>query len=138
MLTSDLTVVDNHASLTLPGTLGSKVYNQVATVANNASKRRIAATAGTTPQEIEISHEIKGTGFKARIRTMIRHKYTKVNQDTTLTEGVVPSASATLTFDRPVQSAGAITDVTFTDQIGALLDVVLTSGALAKILNQEF
>jgi hypothetical protein len=137
MLSQNLTVVDNHASLTLPGALGSKVYNQIATNIINQVYRRIAATANTTPQELKIQHAVSGAGFKARIRSSIRHDYTDLTKDTTLTDGVVPSSSLYLVMDRPVQSAGAITDTIVTNQLGALLDVILTAGQFAQLLNQE-
>lgn len=136
MFSNDLTVVDNHAALTLPGALGSKVYAQIAWPAP-ATARRIAATASTTQQLLVISHEVKGIGFKSRIRSLISHRYTKLDQDTSLTDGVVPSMTWNLTCDRPLQSAGAITDAIVGNNLGALLDVILTSGALAKFLNQE-
>jgi len=137
MFTSDLTVVDNHASLTLPGALGSKVYPQIPWPSATATARRIAATAGSTPQLLVIGHEVRGTGFRARIRSLIQHRYSKIDQDTSLTDGVIPSMTWGLTLDRPVQSASAITDAVIGNNLGALLDVILTSGALAKFLNQE-
>jgi hypothetical protein len=137
MLNADLTVVDNHASLTLPGALGSKVYAQIASAVNNETKRRIAATANSTPQTLRVSHTTSGVGFRARIRSLVRQEYSKIDQDTTLTDGVIPSCTAYLVIDRPVQSAGAITDTIVKNVIGALLDVILTSGQLDKLLNQE-
>jgi hypothetical protein len=138
MLTADLTVLDNHAGLTLQGSLGSKVYAQVAALLANSTLRRIAATASTTPQELTIGHSFTGgTGFKQRIRSVVRTSYRKVDQDTTLTDGVIPSMSTQLVIDRPVQSAGAITDTITINTLMALIDVVLTSGQLAKLLNQE-
>jgi hypothetical protein len=137
MLDANLTVVDSHSSLTLPGALGSKVYNQVVSVDPSQSIRRIAATATTTRQELLIKHTQKGTGFNARIRTEVRVDYKKLDQDTTLTGGVVPSESIYLVIDRPLQSGGAITDTVTKNNVGACLDVVLTSGALDKLLNLE-
>jgi hypothetical protein len=136
MFSSDLAVVDNHAALTLPGVLGAKTYPQIAWPAP-ATARRIAATSGTTPQVLIISHEVKGVGFRARIRSLISHRYSKLDQDPSLTDGVVPSMTWNLTCDRPLQSAGAITDAIILNNLGALLDVILTSGATAKFLNQE-
>jgi hypothetical protein len=137
MLTADLAVVDNHASLTLPGALGSKTYNQVTSTDPTQSVRRIAATATTTRQELKIKHTERGSGFNARIRSEVRIDYTKLDQDTSLTGGVVPSESVYLVIDRPVQSGGAITDTITKNNIGACLDVVLTSGAIDKLLNLE-
>jgi hypothetical protein len=138
MLSAALTVVDNHASLTLPGALGSKVYDQVTPANSNQTKRRIAATASTTQQELIISHQFTGgSGFHQRIRSMIRADYRDLTKDTSLTDGVVPSCSSYHIFDRPVQSASAITDVIMTNTIAVVMDVILTSGALAKLLNLE-
>jgi len=137
MLTANLTVVDNHSSLTLPGVLTSKVYNQVASAIANQLVRRIAATANTTPQTIIIGHQLTGKGFLARIRSTVRSNYSDLTKDTADTGGVVPSASAYMVWDRPVQSDGAITDAIIMNCIAAVCDVILTSGALAQLMNQE-
>jgi hypothetical protein len=137
MLTANLTVVDNHASLTLPGALGSKVYNQVASIIANQVLRRIAATANTTPQTLLIGHQSTGKGFAARIRSTVRANYSDLTKDLADVGGIVPSCSAYLVIDRPVQSDGAITDAIVTNCIGAVLDVILTSGQLTQVLNQE-
>jgi hypothetical protein len=138
MLTADLTVVDNHAGLTLAGALGSKVYAQVNPQSANTTLRRIAATANTTPQEMSIGHQLTGgTGYRQRIRSALRFTYRKVDQDTTLTDGVIPGMSAQFVLDRPVLSAGAISDVVLINVTMALIDVLLTSGQFAKFLNQE-
>jgi hypothetical protein len=137
MLTANLTVVDSHSGLTLPGTLGSKVYNQIAGTIANQVLRRIAATANTTPQTLLIGHQLSGKGFDARIRSTVRANYQDLTKDLDLTAKVIPSASAYLVIDRPVQSDGAITDAIVTNLIAAVADVILTSGALAQILNQE-
>jgi len=137
MLSANLTVVDNHASLTLPGALGSKVYNQVATQIANQLLRRIAATANTTPQTLLIGHQVTGKGFAARIRSTVRANYQDLTKDLADTGGIIPSASVYNVIDRPVQSDGAITDAIITNMFGAICDVMLTSGAFAQILNQE-
>jgi hypothetical protein len=137
MLTANLTVVDSHSGLTLPGALGSKVYNQIAGTVNNQVVRRIAATANTTPQTLIIGHQLTGKGFDARIRSTVRMNYLDLTKDLDLTGKVIPSSSVYLVIDRPVQSDGAITDAIITNQVGGVCDVFLTSGALAQILNQE-
>jgi len=137
MLSANLTVVDNHSSLTLPGALGSKVYNQVASQVANQLLRRIAATANTTPQELLIAHQVTGKGFAARIRSTVRSNYRDLTKDLADTGGIIPSSSVFTVFDRPVQSDGAITDAIVTNMFGAVCDVLLTSGALAQFLNQE-
>lgn len=137
MLSANLTVVDSHSSLTLPGTLGSKVYNQVASAIANQVLRRIAATANTTPQTLLIGHAVTGKGFAARIRSTVRSNYSDLTKDLADVGGIIPSSSAYMVIDRPVQSDGAITDAIVTNLIAAVCDVILTSGALAQILNQE-
>jgi hypothetical protein len=136
MLTADLIVVDNHASLTLPGSLGSKTYAQVSDESpQNGTLRRIAATALTTPQEISIIHQISGKGDLARVRSLIRHRYT--NFAYIDTKGNFSSMSASIVLDRPLSTAEGITSTICKDSVGALLDVILTSGQLDKILNRE-
>jgi hypothetical protein len=137
MLSSDLTVVDNHATITLPGLLGSKVYAQISAPGGTSIVRRIAATSGSTQQTLTVSHALQKTGFLARIRTLVKHEYKKIDADTSLTGGVVPYSFCQWTQDRPVLSGGVITDAVLTNNMAALLDVLLTSGQFAKLLNQE-
>jgi len=137
MLTSNLTVVDNHASLTLPGSLGSKVYAQVISDSTTQVKRQIAATALSTPQVLKTEHRISGSGFKARAISVVRHEYSDLTVDPADTGGETPSSAITLTINRPVNSGGAITIAKLKDQIGALLDVMLTTGQLDALLNME-
>ena len=137
MLTSDLTVVDNHAGLTLPGALGSKVYAQITGPIGQQIVRRIAATANTTQQTLSIGHTLSGTGFAQRLRSLVKHEYRVINADSSLTGGVVPYSTCYFVQDRPIQSGGNITDTILTNNLGALLDVLLTSGQWAKLLNQE-
>lgn len=137
MLSANLTVVDNHSSLTLPGALGSKVYNQVAGPSMNQIVRRIAATANTTPQTLIIGHQLSGKGFAARLRSTVRSNFQDLTKDLADVGQVIPSSSVYIVFDRPIQSDGAITDAIITNQFGAVADVLLTSGALAQFLNQE-
>jgi hypothetical protein len=137
MLTADLPVVSNHASLTLPGSAASTVFAQITGPIGQKIVRRVAATANTTPQTLSVGHTVSGTGFAQRIRSLIRMDYQALNTDIADTGGVTPSAACYLVFDRPVQSGGAITDAIFTTMLGGLCDVVLTSGALTKLLNQE-
>jgi len=137
MLTSDLTVVDNHASLTLPGLLGSKVYAQITGPIGQQIVRRIAATANTTQQTLTIGHTLAGSGFAQRLRSLIKHEYKAINADSSLTGGVVPYSTCYFVQDRPILSGGNITDAILTNNMSALLDVILTSGQWAKLLNQE-
>lgn len=137
MLTSDLTVVDNHASITLQGLLGSKVYAQISGFSGQQVVRQIAATANTTQQRMTISHAVVKTGFLARLRTLVKHEYKVLSADTSLTGGVVPYSYCQFTQDRPLQSGGAITDAILTNNAMALIDVLVTTGQFAKLLNQE-
>jgi hypothetical protein len=137
MLTSDLVVVDNHTPLTLPGLLGSKTYAQITGPIGQQIVRRIAATANTTQQTLTIGHTLSGVGFAQRCRTLVRHDYKVLSADISLTGGVVPSSAIYVVQDRPIQSGGAITDAILTNNMAALLDVLLTTGQFAKLLNQE-
>jgi hypothetical protein len=137
MLSSDLTVVDSHSSVTLPGLLGSKVYAQITGPSGQTIVRRIAATAGTTQQTLTIGHTMLKTGFAQRLRTMVKHEYRILNSDIGLTGGIVPYSYNTWVQDRPVNSAGLITDAILTNNMAALVDVLVTSGNFAKLLNQE-
>lgn len=137
MLSSDLTVVDSHAGLTLPGVLGSKVYAQITGPIGQTIVRRIAATANTTQQTLTIGHALAGTGYAQRIRTLVKHEYRVINTDPSVTGGIVPYTYNQWVQDRPVLSGGNITDAILTNNMAALMDVILTAGAFAKLLNQE-
>lgn len=135
MLTNDLVVTDN-STATKPGSLGAKTYALIG-VTDSRSTRRIAATANSTPQTLVVSHEVKGAGYKQRVRTLVGHTHEKVDGDIALTGGVIPSCRVQLVIDRPTSSGGFITPTTIKDQIGAVVDVLCASGQLDKILNQE-
>lgn len=137
MLNSALTVVDNHASLTLPGSLGSMVYDLVVTKEPLVTLRRIAATTNTTPQILAVKHEMRGAGFNQRVYSEVKANYQDLTTDASETGGIIPQVTAKVTFEYPVKSGGAITSAIIKNTIGAALDVVLTSGQLDKLLNQE-
>jgi hypothetical protein len=137
MLTQNLAIVDNHASLTLMGSRGSKTYNLVSSQTNGATLRREAATALTTPYELNVSHTRSGTGFKLRCRSLIKLTKTRLDTDVALTGGVQPSATAYIVLDRPINSNGYITLTDIKDLLGGVIDVVQTSGAIDSILNEE-
>jgi hypothetical protein len=136
MLNNDLTVTPSGAG-TKSGTLTAKVFALVASLVNNKTLRRISATALTTPQEVSVQHSLTGTGFKARVRTAIRYDYRDLTQDTTQTAGVVPSFAVYLVIDRPVQSAGKITEALIKDGVGALQDITMSGTQLTQLLNME-
>jgi len=137
MLTADLTVTSNASSITLPGSASATTFASIASAVGSTTKRRVAATAGTTPQTLSIGHTKAGTGFKQRTRSVVRMDYLANNTDIADTGGVTPSASCYLVLDRPVQSGGAITDAILKTMLGGLLHVVLASGQLDKLLNEE-
>lgn len=137
MLNSDLTVVDSHAALTLPGLLGSKVYAQITGPIGQQIVRRIAATANTTQQTLTIGHTLAGSNYSQRLRTLVKHEYKAINADSSLTGGVVPYSTCYFVQDRPILSGGVITDAILTNNMAALVDVLLTSGQWTKLLAQE-
>lgn len=137
MLTADLSVTSNAGSITLPGSAGATTFAQVTGPLGTEIVRRVAATANTTPQTLKTSHQTKGTGFKQRVRSVVRMDYSALNTDISDTGDVVPTASCYLVLDRPLQSGGAITDTILKTMLGGLLHVLLASGQLDKILNQE-
>jgi hypothetical protein len=136
MLTSDLTVTDN-GSATKPGAAGAKTYALVASLVNDQTLRRIAATASTTPQELRVQHSMSGSGFKQRIRSVIRRDYRRLDTDLDNTGGVIPSAAAYMVIDRPVQSNGYIVAADLENMVGSVIDVLCVAGQLAKLLNLE-
>lgn len=138
MLTQDLTVTSNASTITLPGSSGATTFAMIASPLASKSQRRVAATAGTTPQSLSIGHTKSGSGFKQRTRSVVRMDYVANNTDIADTGNVTPSASAYFVLDRPVQSGGAISDTVLKTMIGGLLHVLLASGQLDKILNEEY
>lgn len=139
MLTADLSVTDN-GTPTNVGALGAKTYALVANPSSGATKRRVAATANTTPQVLSVSHSVSGKGFQQRCRTVVRVDYSDLTADLTQetgTNGEVPKVSAYCVIDRPIISDGVITDAIVQNQVGAVIGVLLGSGNMAKLLNQE-
>jgi hypothetical protein len=138
MLTADLSVNGSRATVTLPGASGALTFAQITGTGNSTTiKRRVSATAGTTPQTLSIGHEIKGKGFEQRIRSVVRLDFQALNTDIADTGGVTPSASAYMVIDRPVQSGGVISTSTIKDLVGQVCDVLTVTGQLDKFLNQE-
>jgi hypothetical protein len=135
MLTADLVVTDS-GTATKPGAVGAKTFSLVGPQGEK-NLRRIAATATTTPEECIIAHSISGAGFKKRIRSQVRFDIRFNNADTSLTGGVIPSASGYFVLDRPEQSAGIITDAVLQTLAGRVIDVLTVSGQFAKLLNTE-
>lgn len=136
MLNNDLTVTDNGTG-TKPGSAGALVYALRSTDVTG-SVRSVAAVSTTTPKLLTIGHSMTGSGFKQRIRTQIKHNYSKLDSDLSTTGGVVPSSQVHIVIDRPVNSGGFITTAIVKEQIGAILDTIMVAGQLDKILNQEY
>lgn len=136
MFTSDLVITDS-GSATKPGAVGALTYASVLSHVIDRSKRRVAASATTTPRELSIAHTLSGTGFKQRCRSLIRYDFTRLDTDIADTGGVTPSASGQLVLDRPIQSGGFITTAHLQTIIGSLIDVLCVSGQLDKFLNME-
>jgi hypothetical protein len=136
MLTADLTVTDS-GTATKPGALGAKVFALVASLVNDKTLRRIAATATTVPNEMSVQHSLTGAGFKQRCRTVVKFEIRRLDTDTSLTGGVIPSATIYQVIDRPIQSNGYITTAHLQSLQGQLTDAILASGAFDKLLNME-
>lgn len=136
MLTADLSVTDN-GSVTNIGGVGALTFALVSSLLNGANKRRVAATAGTTPQEIDISHSQSGKGFSLRTRTLIKATQTFANADTSTTGGIIPSVSAYIVIDRPMNMGAIVTDQIVKNLAGQLIGVLVPSGQFAKLLNLE-
>jgi len=137
MLTQDQTLLSSRTAQTLPGAAGSTVFAQITGTVGNKVERRVAATANTTPETLTTGHEVRGTGYKQRARSVIRIGRQYNNTDPSTTGGVVPSFSWQLVLDRPLNSGGAVTVQHIKDALGQLIDVLLISGQLDKLLNQE-
>lgn len=137
MLTADLALVDNRASVTLPGSLGTLTFAQVTGPSGQKIVRRISATANTTPNTLTVSHALSGAGFKQRCRTMVRIDYERRDTDVAVTGGVVPALSFYCVLDRPIQNGGFITTAHIKTIIGQLADLLTQSGNIDKLINQE-
>lgn len=135
MLTADITLTDS-GSATKPGAEGAKVYALVASLLDG-NLRRIAANATTVPHELRTKHALSGTGFKQRCRSLVRADLSRLDTDPTATGGVIPSASVQMVIDRPIQSGGFLTVAHIQTLVGAVVDCVLQSGNLDKLLNME-
>lgn len=137
MFSSDLAIVSNRASVTLPGASGSVTYSQVTGPSGQLILRRVPGTASTTPQTMTTSHQLTGKGFAQRLNHMVKFHYRALNTDLSLTGGVVPEAEVYVVIRRPVQSGGVISDSVIGTMVGSVCDFLSASGNLAKILNQE-
>jgi len=137
MLAENLTVSATASSLANIGTQSGTVFALVALGADGSTRRRVAATALTDRQEILIRHQITGKGWLERARMNLRVDLSKINQDTSLTGGVTPSASVSVTIDRPLKMAAIMTDVAINNAVGFAIQMFLTAGNIAAFHNQE-
>lgn len=137
MLSSALTVHASRTAVVLPGTLGSQVFDQITGPSGQKILRRVSGTANSRPSTLTISHELSGTGFKQRCRTLVRADLQVLNTDLADTGGVVPSAFGYFVLDRALSTGGAIATTDLGDLAGYVIDVLTVSGQFAKLLNQE-
>lgn len=138
MLDENLTLADNAASLTNCGSTGSREFRLVAPPgADGSTLRRFAATAMTSRMEMRIAHSLTGKNWNSRTRTLVQNIFTKVDQDTDATGGVIPRATVGLTIDRPSNMGSIVTDAIVESMIGYIIAVVITAGNNEKLFNLE-
>lgn len=137
MLAENLTVSATASGLANIGTQTGTAFNLVALGVDGSTKRRVAATAMTDRQEILIRHQITGKGWLERARMNLRVDLSKINQDVSLTGGITPSASVSVTIDRPNKMGAIMTDVAINNAVGLAIQMFLTAGNMAAFHNQE-
>jgi hypothetical protein len=137
MLAEDLTLSATAGSLSNIGTLSAQVFSLVHPAAVDGTNRRVAATAMTDRYEMMIRHQLTGKSFAERHRMLLKFIYTKMNQDTSVTGGIKPSASVSFSFDRPSQMSALVTDAVMKELLGFAMAVMLTTGNAAKFFNME-
>jgi hypothetical protein len=137
MLSENLTLTDGGALGTNIGATGSRAFNLVANSFDGSALRRYATTATTDRMELLVRHALSGKGFSQRTRSNIKFSFTKVNQDTSLTGGIIPSVSSSWTLDRPTNMGSITTDALCTSLTAYLAAMLLTSGMMASLYNLE-
>jgi hypothetical protein len=137
MLAEDLTIVDNGALGTNIGSTGSRAFARVFSTLDGTTQRRYAAGANTDRMEFLIRHSQTGKGFAARTLSNIKWTYTKVNQDTSTTGGIIPTASVNWSLNRPTNMASITTDALMTSLTAYLVALLTTSGNMARFYNLE-
>lgn len=138
MLDENLTLTDQGTGLANVGSTGSREYRLVApSGADGATLRRYAAGVNSTRSELRIAHQLTGKGFAQRTRTLVQKITTKVDQDTSLTGGIVPRATVGFTWDRPTNMGSIYTDAILKSEIGYILALIITSGNIDKLINLE-
>jgi hypothetical protein len=137
MLAENLTLSATAGSLTNIGTLSAQVFALTHPAAVDGTNRRVAATAMTDRYEMMIRHQITGKNHAERHRMLLKFIYSKMNQDTSLTGGIRPSASASFSFDRPTQMSAIVTDAVMKELLGFAMGVMIASGNAASFFNME-
>jgi hypothetical protein len=137
MLDENLTLTDGGALGTNIGGTGSRAFALVANPLDGSALRRYAATATTDRMELLVRHALQGKGFSQRTLSNIKFTYTKVNQDTSTTGGVVPSVSASWSLNRPTNLSSITTDALCTSLSAYLVALLVGSGNMAKLYNLE-
>jgi archaellum component FlaF (FlaF/FlaG flagellin family) len=141
MLTNDLTIVSNRASVTLPGADASTVYALLPQSKPGTVSRRVAGTQYTSPKELHITQQTTKSGtVEQRQRTVVRAEYSeKSGQIIPLgqTKVLVPGCAVTITIDRPSapEAAAAITDAEVKTMLGVAFDAANQN--IAALLNGE-
>jgi hypothetical protein len=138
MLDENLTVTDMGTGLANVGSTGSREFRLVAPPgADGSTVRRYAPTSMTSRSELRIAHQITGKNWNQRTRTLVQKIFTKIDQDTDVTGGVIPRATVGITYDRPSNMGSIYTDAILKSEIGYILALFLTSGNIDKLINLE-
>jgi hypothetical protein len=137
MLDENLAIVANGTGISNVGSSSSLTFALVASGAEGNTLRRVAATANTSRKEYLIRHSQTGKNFAARTRTNLLYIFKKMDQDTSTTGLIIPSATVSVTIDRPTNMAGIITDNVIADMVGTHVGLLTTSGILTKLANLE-
>ncbi|DAD52715.1 TPA_asm: coat protein [ssRNA phage SRR7976310_14] len=109
----------------------NKAYSLVGWGGDTSTKRRVAATALTTPEDMMISHRVQKDGTLLVDQHMVR-------LDTQFTDPIkgVCKLSSWLVIRVP-QGTSVVTLQEIKDQVGRLIAFEQSVGALDKILNNE-
>lgn len=109
----------------------TKVYDLVGMGSDSASLRRVSATAATTPETLTISHREVKEGGQPVQQHLLR-------LDTNIIDPLKGTIrySAWLVIKVP-QGTSVITTALIKDQVGRLIALEQSAGAIEKILNSE-
>jgi hypothetical protein len=137
MLDENLALVANGTGISNVGSSSSLTFALVASGVEGNTLRRVAATANSSRKEYLIRHSVTGKNFAARLRTNLLFRFSKVDQDTSTTGGIIPICNVGVTIDRPINLVSIITDAVVADMVGTHVGLLTTSGILTKLANQE-